>query len=90
MTALSISITAKQSIFCSPYPGKIPIDLTEFQGKFICQKSSFLCAAKGVSVGIEFSKKLGRGLLVKVSSCKKLKATDSLLYTQAEPWLKKS
>jgi uncharacterized protein (TIGR00266 family) len=48
--------------FASPYPGQIlPIDLTEFQGKFICQKSSFLCAAKGVSVGIEFSKKLGRG-----------------------------
>ena len=35
--------------------------MTQFQGKFICQKSSFLCAAKGVSVGIEFSKKLGRG-----------------------------
>jgi uncharacterized protein (TIGR00266 family) len=49
--------------FASPYPGKIlPIDLTQFQGKFICQKSSFLCAAKGVSVGIEFSKKIGRGL----------------------------
>ena len=48
--------------FASPYPGKIlPIDLTQFEGKFICQKSSFLCAAKGVSVGIEFSKKLGRG-----------------------------
>ncbi len=48
--------------FASPYPGKIlPIDLTQFGGKFICQKSSFLCAAKGVSVGIEFSKKLGRG-----------------------------
>ncbi|QBN19049.1 TIGR00266 family protein [Flavobacterium nackdongense] len=48
--------------FASPYPGKIlPIDLTQFQGKFICQKSSFLCAAKGVAVGIEFSKKLGRG-----------------------------
>ena len=49
--------------FASPYPGKIiPIDLTQFQGKFICQKDAFLCAAKGVSVGIEFSKKLGRGL----------------------------
>jgi uncharacterized protein (AIM24 family) len=34
----------------------------EFEGKFICQKDAFLCAAKGVSVGIEFSKKLGRGL----------------------------
>lgn len=49
--------------FASPYPGKIlPIDLTQFNGKFICQKDAFLCAAKGVSVGIEFSKKLGRGL----------------------------
>jgi len=49
--------------FASPYPGKIlPIDLTAFQGKFICQKDAFLCAAKGVSVGIEFSRKLGRGL----------------------------
>ncbi|MGB5377126.1 TIGR00266 family protein [Muriicola sp.] len=49
--------------FASPYPGKIlPIDLSEKQGKFICQKDAFLCAAQGVSVGIEFSKKLGRGL----------------------------
>ena len=49
--------------FASPYPGKIvPIDLTKYQGKFICQKNSFLCAAKGVSVGIEFSKKIGTGL----------------------------
>jgi uncharacterized protein (TIGR00266 family) len=49
--------------FASPYPGKIlPIDLTQFGSKFICQKDAFLCAAKGVSVGIEFSKKLGRGL----------------------------
>jgi uncharacterized protein (TIGR00266 family) len=49
--------------FASPYPGKIvPIDLTEFKGKFICQKDAFLCAAKGVTVGIEFSRKLGRGL----------------------------
>jgi uncharacterized protein (TIGR00266 family) len=49
--------------FASPYPGKIvPLDLTLFNGKFICQKDAFLCAAKGVTVGIEFSRKLGRGL----------------------------
>ncbi|MBY8962698.1 TIGR00266 family protein [Flavobacterium sp. D11R37] len=48
--------------FASPYPGKIiPIDLSEFGGRFICQKDAFLCAAKGVTVGIEFSRKLGRG-----------------------------
>ena len=54
--------TKKRISFASPYPGKIiPIDLTRFKGKFICQKDAFLCAAKGVSIGIEFSKKLGRG-----------------------------
>jgi uncharacterized protein (TIGR00266 family) len=48
--------------FASPYPGKvIPLDLTEHGGKIIVQKDAFLCAAKGVSVGIEFSKRLGRG-----------------------------
>ncbi|CAM1344343.1 TIGR00266 family protein [Tenacibaculum amylolyticum] len=53
----------KQVSFAAPYPGKIiPIDLVEYGGKFICQKDAFLCAAKGVSIGIEFSKKLGRGL----------------------------
>ena len=53
----------KQVSFASPYPGKIvPIDLSEFGGKFICQKDAFLCAAKGVSISIEFSKRLGRGL----------------------------
>lgn len=60
---LNTSNNKRRLSFASPYPGKIlPIDLTEKQGKFICQKDAFLCAAKGVSVGIEFSKKLGRGL----------------------------
>jgi len=49
--------------FAAPYPGKvIPFDLTLFQGKIICQKEAFLCAAKGVSVGIEFQKRIGVGL----------------------------
>ena len=49
--------------FASPYPGKIiPIDLSRFQNKVICQKDAFLCAAKGVSVGLEFQRKLGTGL----------------------------
>jgi uncharacterized protein (TIGR00266 family) len=48
--------------FAAPYPGKIiPIDLSELGGKVICQKDSFLCAAKGVSVGIDFQRKLGTG-----------------------------
>jgi uncharacterized protein (TIGR00266 family) len=49
--------------FASPYPGKIvPIDLMQLGGHIICQKDAFLCAAKGVSIGIEFQKKLGTGL----------------------------
>lgn len=53
----------KKTWFASPYPGKIiPMDLSEMGGKLICQKDSFLCAAKGVAVGIEFQKKLGTGL----------------------------
>jgi uncharacterized protein (TIGR00266 family) len=48
--------------FAAPYPGKIvPLDLSELGGKVICQKDSFLCAAKGVSVGIDFQRKLGAG-----------------------------
>jgi len=64
MTAYLNQNNSKSHVsFASPYPGKIlPIDLTLFNGKFICQKDAFLCAAKGVSVGIEFSRKLGRGL----------------------------
>ena len=49
--------------FAAPYAGKIiPLDLSKLGEKIICQKDSFLCAAKGVSVGIEFQKKLGTGL----------------------------
>ena len=64
MTAFYNNLTGKRNVsFASPYPGKIvPIDLLEYEGKFICQKDAFLCSAKGVSVGIEFSKRLGRGL----------------------------
>ena len=64
MTAYTNQNNSKSRIcFASPYPGKIvAIDLTKYQGKFICQKDSFLCAAKGVSIGIEFSRKLGTGL----------------------------
>jgi len=49
--------------FAAPYPGKIiALDLKDFQGKLICQKDAFLCAAKGVSIGVEFQKKIGTAL----------------------------
>ncbi|MEY3425161.1 MAG: hypothetical protein RL265_392 [Bacteroidota bacterium] len=64
MTAYTHHGTGKARVaFASPYPGKIiPIDLSEYNGKIICQKDSFLCAAKGVAIGIEFQRKLGTGL----------------------------
>lgn len=64
MTAYANESMRKAKVcFASPYPGKIvALDLKDLGGRFICQKDSFLCAAKGVSVGIEFSRKIGRGL----------------------------
>ena len=64
MTAFTHRGRGKAKVsFASPYPGTIiALDLAALQGKVVCQKDAFLCAAKGVSVGIEFSRKLGRGL----------------------------
>ncbi len=48
--------------FAAPYTGKIiPFDLARYGGTLICQKDAFLCAAKGVSLGIAFQRKLGTG-----------------------------
>jgi uncharacterized protein (TIGR00266 family) len=53
----------KRVAFGAPYPGKIiPVHLARIGGEFIVQKDSFLCAAKGVSLGIAFNKKIGAGL----------------------------
>ena len=53
----------KKVAFGAPYPGKIiAIHLAELGGELIAQKDSFLAAAKGVSIGIAFQRKLGVGL----------------------------
>ena len=52
-----------QVAFASPYPGKIlAVDLHELGGELICQKDSFVCAARGIKIGIAFQKKIGVGL----------------------------
>lgn len=49
--------------FAAPFPGNIlPIRLSDVGGRLICQKDSFLCAAKGVSIGIHFQRKILTGL----------------------------
>lgn len=64
LTAFSnVSSEKKHVTFAGPFTGKIvPLNLAQLGGKVICQKESFLCAAKGVTIGIEFQKKLGTGL----------------------------
>ncbi|RZL09115.1 MAG: TIGR00266 family protein [Rubrivivax sp.] len=52
----------KRVAFAAPYPGKIlAMDLSQLGGTLLCQKDSFLCAARGVSLGIGFQKRLGAG-----------------------------
>lgn len=64
ITTFTNTVSGKQRVaFAAPYAGKIvPLDLSLLDGKVICQKDAFLCAAKGVQVGIEFQRKLGTGL----------------------------
>ena len=64
MTVFTHSGHGKAKVaFGAPYPGNIiPIHLLQFGGAIICQKDSFLCAAKGVSIGIYFQRKILTGL----------------------------
>ncbi|MCB1008855.1 MAG: TIGR00266 family protein [Acidobacteria bacterium] len=56
--------SARRSVaFAAPYPGKVvPFDLAAMGGRVLCQKDAFLCAARGVSIGVSFQKRLGAGL----------------------------
>lgn len=62
-TVYTNQASAKQRVaFAAPYPGKImPMDLRQLGGTLICQKDAFLCAARGVSLGIFFQQKLSVG-----------------------------
>jgi uncharacterized protein (TIGR00266 family) len=64
MTVFTNQGQSKQRVaFAAPYPGKIiAMDLKAIGGHLVCQKDSFLCAARGVSIGIAFQKKIGVGL----------------------------
>jgi uncharacterized protein (TIGR00266 family) len=55
--------SGKQRVaFAAPYPGKIiPMELSQLGGMLICQKDAFLCAARGVSIGMHFQQKLSVG-----------------------------
>jgi len=58
----NISHNRQKVAFAANYPGKvIPIELSKYGGKLIAQKDAYLCSAKGVSIGIEFQRKIGTG-----------------------------
>ncbi|KIC96045.1 TIGR00266 family protein [Flavihumibacter solisilvae] len=62
-TFTNVTHGKKKVSFASPYPGKIiALDLLQLGGRIICQKDAFLCAAKGVSVGIALQRRLGTGI----------------------------
>jgi uncharacterized protein (TIGR00266 family) len=60
---LNTGLDKAQVGFGAPYPGKvIPIDLGKVGGEFLCQKDGFLCAARGIEIGVAFTRKIGAGL----------------------------
>ena len=63
MTVYHNEAEAKKRVaFAAPYPGKIvPLKLSDIGGTLICQKDSFICAAKGVSIGLHLKKSIGAG-----------------------------
>ncbi len=62
-TVYTNATARKQRVaFGAPYPGKIlPMDLRQLGGTLICQRDAFLCAARGVSLGIAFQRRLSAG-----------------------------
>ena len=64
MTAFTNVGQGKKKVsFAAPYTGKIvPLDLQQLGGSILAQKDAFLCAAKGVSIGIAFQRRLGTGI----------------------------
>ena len=64
MTAFTNEGAGKAHVaFAAPYAGTIlPFDLSKFDGPLIAQKDAFLAAAKGVTIGIHFQRKILTGL----------------------------
>ncbi len=62
-TTYTNNVAGKRRVaFAAPYPGKIlPMDLRQLGGTLICQKDAFLCAARGVALGIYFQQRLSVG-----------------------------
>jgi len=64
MTVFTHEGTGKARVaFAAPYPGTIlAFDLSQMGGSLVAQKDAFLCAAKGISIGIHFQRRVMTGL----------------------------
>ena len=88
MTVFSNNGPGRQKVaFAAPYPGKIvPLDLRQHGGRILCEKDAFLCAARGISVGIALNRRLGSGLFGGEGFIlQKLEGTASPSCTRAAP-----
>ena len=85
MTVFTNGGAGKQQVaFAAPYPGKIlAMDLKQLGGELVCQKDSFLCAARGVSIGIGFQRKIGVGLFGGVGFIMQRLQGDGLAFVHA-------
>jgi uncharacterized protein (TIGR00266 family) len=64
VTTFSASSSQRETIaFAAPYPGKlIAMHMDQLGGEIICQKDSFICAARGTQISVAFNKRIGVGL----------------------------
>jgi uncharacterized protein (TIGR00266 family) len=70
--------------FAAPYPGKIiAFDLDRFGGQVLCQKDSFLCAAKGTEIEIAFTKRIGAGFFGGEGFILQRLTGDGMVFTHA-------
>jgi uncharacterized protein (TIGR00266 family) len=85
MTVFTAQGGAKERVaFAAPFPGRIlAMDLPSLGGELVCQKDSFLCAAKGVSISIAFQKKIGVGLFGGEGFIMQRLQGDGLLFVHA-------
>jgi uncharacterized protein (AIM24 family) len=80
MTAFINQDNVKEMSFAAPYPENSTIDLTEFQGKFICQLLSLLCS-KGYLLELNSLKKIGRGFFGGEGFIMQIEETDWHLHS---------
>ena len=83
-TFLNNSSGKSHVAFAAPYPGKIiAFDLDVFSGNVLCQKDSFLCAARGIEIEVAFTKRMGAGFFGGEGFILQRLSGDGMVFTHA-------